>query len=168
MGSFFQASPEAAELLVAEVRSHLEETGAHGGTLVDLYGGSGLFAATLSDMVDEIVLVESNPLACLDAVMNLADTAAVVEEAEVERWEPVEADVVVADPARAGLGKQGVAAVAGTEANVVVLVSCDAPAAARDATLLGREGYELTAVSVLDLFPDTHHVEVVSTFVHGA
>lgn len=168
MGAFFQASPEAAELVTAEVRTHLEELDVHGGTLADLYGGVGLFAATLADLVDEIVLVESNPLACLDAVVNLADTAAIVEEAEVERWDAAPADIVVADPSRSGLGKQGVAAVSATDADVLVLVSCDAAAAARDASLLARAGYELTAVSVLDLFPDTHHVEVVSTFVRGA
>lgn len=168
MGSFFQASPEGAELVVATVRSHLERAGARGGTLADLYGGVGLFAVALADVVDEIVLVESNPLACRDAMENLATTAATVEQADMGLWEPAPADIVVADPSREGLGKRAAAAVAGTEAGVVVLVSCDAPAAARDGVLLGRHGYRLTEVSVLDLFPDTHHVEVVSTFVAAA
>jgi 23S rRNA (uracil1939-C5)-methyltransferase len=100
-------------------------------------------------------------------VVNLADTAATVEECDVELWEPMDADIVVADPSRGGLGKRGAAAVTGTDAEVVVLVSCDAPAAARDASLLMRHGHELVAVSVLDLFPDTHHIEVVSTFVRS-
>jgi tRNA/tmRNA/rRNA uracil-C5-methylase (TrmA/RlmC/RlmD family) len=46
----------------------------------------------------------------------------------------------------------------------VVLVSCDAVAGARDARLLVDAGYSLTNVEVLDVFPHTHHVEVVSTF----
>jgi tRNA/tmRNA/rRNA uracil-C5-methylase (TrmA/RlmC/RlmD family) len=46
----------------------------------------------------------------------------------------------------------------------VVLVSCDAVAAARDARLLVDADYSLVDAEVLDLFPHTHHVEVVSTF----
>jgi tRNA/tmRNA/rRNA uracil-C5-methylase (TrmA/RlmC/RlmD family) len=46
----------------------------------------------------------------------------------------------------------------------VVLVSCDAVAAARDARLLVDAGYHVANIEVLDLFPHTHHVEVVSTF----
>jgi len=45
------------------------------------------------------------------------------------------------------------------------LVSCDAVAAARDARLLVDAGYDLVNAEVLDLFPHTHHVEVVSHFV---
>ena len=69
-----------------------------------------------------------------------------------------------ADPARNGLGKEGAAAVVATQAPRVVLVSCDAVAAARDARLLVDADYSLVGAEVLDLFPHTHHVEVVSTF----
>jgi tRNA/tmRNA/rRNA uracil-C5-methylase (TrmA/RlmC/RlmD family) len=51
-----------------------------------------------------------------------------------------------------------------TDAPCVVLVSCDAVAAARDARLLVDAGYQLDDVEVLDLFPHTHHVEVVATY----
>jgi tRNA/tmRNA/rRNA uracil-C5-methylase (TrmA/RlmC/RlmD family) len=48
---------------------------------------------------------------------------------------------------------------------VVVLVSCDPVAMARDASLLAAAGYQLERAEVHDLFPGTHHVEVVSRFV---
>jgi 23S rRNA (uracil1939-C5)-methyltransferase len=72
--------------------------------------------------------------------------------------------LVIADPARSGLGKPGVSVVVDTDAPCVVLVSCDAVAAARDARLLVDAGYQLDDVEVLDLFPHTHHVEVVATY----
>lgn len=165
MGSFFQSSPEAAELLVDVVTRRLNalELG-EGGTFIDAYGGVGLFARALAHRFDEIVLVESNPQACRDAIENLADCAATVVQSEFERWDPCPARVVVADPARKGLGKGGVASVVGTDAEVVVLVSCDPVAGARDARMLVDAGYQLGDVEVLDIFPETHHVEVVSVF----
>ena len=74
---------------------------------------------------------------------------------------------MVADPARSGLGRPGVAAVVGAAPPVVVLVSCDPVAAARDAALLGQHGYRHDGTEVLDLFPQTHHVECVTRFVRA-
>ena len=165
MGSFFQSSPEAAELIIDSVGRALDGLGVEGGSLLDAYGGVGLFSLAFSQRFDELVLVESSPHACRDAVRNLAECAAVIEQSDMDHWEPMEVDVVIADPARQGLGKAGAAAVIGTGAETVVLVSCDPVAGARDARLLSDNGYELTAVEVLDIFPETHHVEVVSTFV---
>lgn len=164
MGSFFQSSPEAAELIVDSVRRRLDTIDARGGRLLDAYGGVGLFAVCLSDRFDDVMLVESNPHACRDAVRNLADHAAIIEQAEMEHWDPTPADVVVADPARQGLGKKGVGALVATWAPRLVLVSCDPVSAARDARLLVDAGYSLAEMEVLDIFPETHHVEVVSAF----
>jgi 23S rRNA (uracil1939-C5)-methyltransferase len=57
-----------------------------------------------------------------------------------------------------------VGAVVAAGAPVVVLVSCDPVALARDAALLARHGYEHHGTDVLDLFPGTHHVEAVTRF----
>lgn len=164
MGSFFQPSPEAAELIVDSVRRRLDTLGARGGRLLDAYGGVGLFSVCLADRFDELMVVESSPYACRDAVRNLADHAAVIEQAEMEQWDPTAADVVVADPARQGLGKKGAAALVATGAPHLVLVSCDPVSAARDSRLLIDAGFSLREMEVLDIFPETHHVEVVSAF----
>ena len=169
MGSFFQSSEDAADLLVDVVTRRLNGLELEpGGLLVDAYGGVGLFARALSGRFDEVVLVESNPQACRDAITNLEDCAAVIDQSNMEQWDPCDADVVVADPARQGLGKAGAAAVVDTGATTVVLVSCDPVAGARDARLLVDAGYELGDVEVLDIFPETHHVEVVSVFTRVA
>ena len=163
MGSFFQSSAEAAELIVDVVRRRLNGLELEpGGTLVDAYGGVGLFSRVFADRFDELVLVESNPQACRDAITNLEDCAATIIQSQMEHWDPCDADVVIADPARQGLGKQGAQAIVDTGASVVVLVSCDPVAGARDARLLVSAGYELREVEVLDIFPETHHVEVIS------
>ena len=164
MGSFFQSSPEAAELIVDSVSRRLDALGIEGGMLLDAYGGVGLFSLAFSDRFDELLLVESSESACRDAVRNLAECAAVIEQANVDTWEAAEVDVVIADPSRHGLGKHGSQAIIETGAQTIILVSCDPVAGARDAKLLTDAGYKIGEVEVLDIFPETHHVEVVAAF----
>ncbi|HEY1116988.1 MAG TPA: hypothetical protein VGE43_04745, partial [Acidimicrobiales bacterium] len=71
---------------------------------------------------------------------------------------------VIADPPRAGLGRAAVAVVAATGADRLVLVSCDAAAFGRDAGLLADAGYERRSTVLVDLFPHTPRVELVSRF----
>jgi len=168
-GSFFQSGQQAAELLVDAVRRSAPElVGA--GHAVDAYGGVGLFAATTMTDATRVTLVESARSSCRDAEHNLVDRAgADVVCSEIGKW-PVDeqmpnADVVVADPARPGLGRPGVDRLAALESPVLVLVSCDPVSLARDVSLLAGVGYVPERVEVLDLFPQTHHVETVTRFI---
>jgi 23S rRNA (uracil1939-C5)-methyltransferase len=188
-GSFFQSGPEAATLLVETVRRLAPEV-THARHLVDAYGGIGLFAATLADADAQITLIESSAFAVADAAVNLGrwvaagranlwegpmeDTVSNWAESKwaVSKWagsnraetgaELAPVDVVIADPARHGLDKKGLSAVLATGAPVMVLVSCDPAAGARDLRLAVEAGFEVSAVEVLDLFPHTHHVELVT------
>jgi 23S rRNA (uracil1939-C5)-methyltransferase len=166
MSSFFQASQVAAELLVSAVNDAAGDAALSGeyGPIIDAYGGVGLFTATLVDTDIPVVLVESNPSACSDARSNLHDHDVSIEQIAVEQWRVQDGGLVIADPARNGLGAMGVNAIVATEAKRIVLVSCDAVAGARDIRLLLDAGYACEGVTVLDLFPNTPHVEVVSSF----
>jgi 23S rRNA (uracil1939-C5)-methyltransferase len=159
--SFFQARPDGAEALVAEVARALDGAPATG--LVDLYGGVGLFAGVLGGE-GPVTLVEQGRSSIADARINLADRRAKVVRADVAHWGATRAGSVVADPPRAGLGPKGVHAVAATGAARVALVSCDPAALGRDTRLLRDAGYELREATLVDLFPHTSHVEVVTRF----
>jgi 23S rRNA (uracil1939-C5)-methyltransferase len=166
-GSFFQSGPQAAELLVDAVRRAAPEL-AGGQRVLDAYAGVGLFAAAATDSATEVVTVESSPSSIADSRFNLAERVARIEHIETGRWPPRSGerfDVVIADPARTGLGKPGVAALVAARAPVMVLVSCDPVSLARDARLLAEGGYRHQTSELLDLFPQTHHVEVVTRFV---
>lgn len=164
--SFFQSSPQAAEALVDAVARASRDAIEDGSRpVVDAYGGCGLFAATVVPTDRDVILVEANPTACDDARMNLAAHRATIVESHVEEWEPVEASLVIADPARDGLRAAGVEVLARTHAPVIVLVSCDPASLGRDARLLVEAGYDFEYAEVLDPFPHTHHVEIVSRFV---
>ena len=164
-GSFFQPGPVAAAALVSAVDAATGDALRAGGTLVDLYAGVGLFASLIgAGRSARVVAVESDRSAVADARVNLADLDAKVVAAEVARWRPSPADVVVADPSRSGLGRPGAGAVTAAGAPRVVLVSCDPASLARDAVLLAQAGYRLTSVALVDAFPHTFHVETVSRF----
>ncbi len=160
--SFFQAGPEGAEALVQVVGAAAGELGA-GTRFADLYGGVGLFATTVGRRA-RVELVEAAASSAADARINLRGLDGRAVRSDVARWHPRRMDVVVADPPRVGLGRGGVRAVAATKARLLVLVSCDAGALGRDARLLRSAGYELASSTLVDVFPHTPHVEVVSRF----
>ncbi len=82
--------------------------------------------------------------------------------ADVGKWKGNKVDVVVADPSRAGLGKDGARAALACDPDRIILVSCDAAALARDVALLVGAEYTLTSVTLVDLFAHTPHIECVS------
>ena len=164
-GSFFQARPDGAEALVRAVTRALDDVDPLIDRIADLYGGVGLFSACLGARA--AVLVERSAAAVADAEVNLSELGATVVRGKVERWRPEPVDAVVADPARAGLGRDGVRVVVATGARRIALVSCDPASLARDARSLVDAGYELQGVELVDLFPHTHHVEAVSSFVRA-
>ena len=179
MTSFFQSSHEAAELLVAAVRAAAGERALSGvdGRIIDAYGGVGLFAATLLSADVPVSVVESSESSCRDAAVNLSkhlaetrDTSqpSEIAHSNIEQWSPVPAGLVIADPARTGLGPLAVSRLVETNAPRIVLVSCDAVAGARDLRLLIDTGYELEKVTVLDLCPHTPHIETVSVLQRKA
>lgn len=160
--SFFQCRPDGAEALVETARLAV---GMFDGPLLDAYSGVGLFGALMAEG-RPLVAVESSRSSVADAEVNLAGIGTVVRS-RFERWSPEGASVVVADPARRGLGPEGVEVLAATGASVVALVSCDSASLARDARLLVDAGYQLEGVTVVDLFGHTSNVEAVSRFVRS-
>jgi tRNA/tmRNA/rRNA uracil-C5-methylase (TrmA/RlmC/RlmD family) len=170
---FFQVNSAGAEAIVAAVR---EACGDLGGALVwDLYAGVGLLSLALAADGAEVVAVEGHGESCRFADDNAATAglALRVEHEPVQDFTtrmavPGETydlpDVVVLDPPRAGAGERVCADLAAAAPGRIVYVACDVAALARDARALAAHGYALRRAVPLDLFPMTHHVEVVATF----
>ncbi|PJI85698.1 class I SAM-dependent RNA methyltransferase [Luteimicrobium subarcticum] len=177
---FWQVHRAAPAVLVGAVLDALAGTGA-GATVLDLYSGAGLFTAPLADLVGpagRVVAVEGSEQAVKDARRSLHDVRQV--ELHAGRVETTltalraaagssgglrAADAVVLDPPRAGAGRQVVEQVAHLAPATIVYVACDPAALARDVAYLADQGYRLAALRAFDLFPMTHHVEAVATFV---
>lgn len=148
---------------------------------LDLYGGVGLLAAAVGDRFGastRITSVESDARATEHAQENLAEwVGAQAVTARVERWvggladasaaerERLAAATVVLDPPRSGAGRGVLEALAAVRPAQLVYVACDPVALARDAGVLAELGYGLAGLRAFDLFPSTHHVEAVASFV---
>ncbi len=167
-GGFWQVHPGAARTLLGAVLAGLDP--APGETALDLYGGVGLFAASLAERVGptgRVTCIESDRVAVEDARHNLADLPTVrVERGRVDhvlrRVHLRSADVVVLDPPRSGAGKAVVDLLSRVGARRIAYVACDPAALARDLRWFGERGYRLDAIRAFDLFPMTHHVECVA------
>ena len=173
---FWQTHVRGAEVLANAVLAAAFGAGEAGAgrAVMELYSGAGLFSVPLARAVGEsgrVVTLEGDEGAVRDAGENLAafdwvDAFAgnVDREGVVDLSGQLGAvpDVVVADPPRAGAGAEVCEAIAATGAPRVVLVSCDPAAGARDLRALTEAGYEFESLQAWDLFPHTHHVEMVS------
>lgn len=153
-----------------EAEKSVGEEGNGGNIIFDLYCGVGNFALPLSLRAAEVVGVESNSGAItragknaeLAAISNArficADVADFITRITTEGKNPT---TVVLDPPRAG-AKEVVAALPATGVRRIVYVSCDQQTLMRDLKTLITAGYKLLYIRGLDMFPHTHHCEVVA------
>jgi len=178
-GGFWQVHRLAAHTLtslVAEGLGSVDPDAWH----LDLYGGVGLFAATLGDLggpSTRVTSVESDERATEHAGENLAEwIGARVETDRVDRFlrrvgaeasagerARLERGVVLLDPPRAGAGREVVEGIAALGPASIVYVACDPVALARDLGTFAELGYRAAdGVRAVDLFPNSHHVEAVA------
>jgi 23S rRNA (uracil1939-C5)-methyltransferase len=160
-GSFFQVNRFLVDRLV-----EIALDGAEGQTALDLYSGVGLFALPLAARFASVTAVESNARAAADLRFN-AERAVVTiqaEQAPAETWLArleTAPDFALLDPPRAGLGKHIVQRVAALRIPHVAIVSCDPATLARDLAGLLAAGYRIERMTLVDLFPQTYHIETV-------
>jgi 23S rRNA (uracil1939-C5)-methyltransferase len=165
LGSFFQVNRFLIDPLVEHV------TGSSSGTVAwDLYAGVGLFSVALASRFEQIVAVESAPSAVRDLRHNLqgkahrivaSSTLAFLQRASASKEKTP--DFVIVDPPRAGLGKEVTTLLAAIRPAHITYVSCDPATLSRDLKSLLDSGYHLSSLRMVDLFPQTFHLESVAT-----
>jgi 23S rRNA (uracil1939-C5)-methyltransferase len=173
--SFFQTNTLQAERLysVAKEFASLKPDD----VVYDLYSGTGSIAIFLSDAVERVVGIEVVESAIADAERNaqfnhvancyflqgdLKDRLTKNSEWLHEHPRPT---VVVADPPRSGMHPKVVEKIIKQAPERIVYVSCNPSTQARDARMFADNGYRLTAIQPVDMFPHTDHVEVVAQFL---
>ena len=159
--SFFQVNSGMAEVLARKVAEQFKPRD----RVLDLFSGVGTFALLAADQADEVVGVESHHAALADGAANAAeagaenarflesDVASALELA-AERW-----DLAIVDPPRGGCPRKVLEAL---NAQRIAYVSCDPSTLARDLKVLLARGFTLTSVQLLDMFPQTYHIEAVA------
>jgi 23S rRNA (uracil1939-C5)-methyltransferase len=164
-GSFFQTNRflvEPLQRLVSGERS--------GGLAWDLYAGVGLFATALAKRFARVIAVEAAPASTADLAHNLRGAnAKAVRSTTLDflRRESKAAatnapDLIVVDPPRAGLGTDITGLLSRIAAREIVYISCDPATLARDLHPLLNSGYTARHMHLIDLFPQTFHLETVA------
>jgi len=159
--AFFQVNRWLLDALVESVTG-----GRRGQVAWDLFAGVGLFARQLAAGFTNVIAVEIAAAAMAALKQNLAGTSStVVKAATVDFLRDARKgdrpDLIVVDPPRSGLGAETTALFAQIAAPELVYVSCDPATLARDLRAMMGEGYSIEDVALVDLFPQTFHLETV-------
>ncbi len=160
-GSFFQVNRFLIDPLVETAL-----TDAVGETALDLYAGVGLFSLPLAQRFKSVTAVESGARATGDLRANAerSGLSVQVEQGDAEAYlDQLQAapDLVLVDPPRAGIGPRMVARLAELRPPRITMVSCDPATLARDLAGLSAAGYGIERMTLMDLFPQTYHLETV-------
>lgn len=166
--AFFQTNVAAAEHLVHEVLRAIPATA----SVLDLYCGGGLFSLPLALRGQRVTGIESNAAAVADAVasrqanrIRAADCRFIVASAEagLRGIDPAAATAVVLDPPRAGASPAVLNHITRRiRPEVMAYVSCDVEALERDLAQIEQNGYAVTLLQPIDMFPHTPEVETVA------
>lgn len=139
--------------------------------MIDLYTGTGTIAIYFSDLVRNVIGIESVPGAVKDAMANAElNNASNCEfvEADVEEYlrEAVDKgetyDLMVLDPPRAGCHPKAIRSICKIRPRKIVYISCNPSTLARDLAELMANGYRLEKSIPIDMFPHTYHIESVT------
>lgn len=159
-GTFFQVNRFLIEALVNEVIGDYE-----GRSAIDLYAGAGLFSLPLSRRFESLTAVERSAPAYHDLAHNAEQfggniTAIRAASGEFLAQFDGAADLIVADPPRAGLTPAVTSTLLRVQSPKIVIVSCDPATLARDLEALSQ-AYSIRGIALIDLFPQTYHFETV-------
>jgi 23S rRNA (uracil1939-C5)-methyltransferase len=166
--SFYQVNTPAAELLYQTAIDFAELK--PDDVVIDAYSGIGTIGLSLADKVKHVYGVEIIEAAVENARKNatlnqLTNVTYVTGKAEqvMADWlaDGVKPDVILVDPPRKGLDETFIHSATSVGARCIVYISCNAATFARDIVRFESQGYTLEKVQPVDLFPQTHHIELV-------
>jgi tRNA/tmRNA/rRNA uracil-C5-methylase (TrmA/RlmC/RlmD family) len=165
IGAFFQGNRHLVPWLFQRVGQLL---GSVSRPAFDLHAGVGYVAAAVAANGDPptLQLVEPHRPAARAAARSLPHARVAIgrtAEAFLARRRHLEREVtVLTDPPRCGMSRELRHRLAGWHPQQIVMLACDPATWSRDTAFLLDRGYRLSHLELIDLFPSTHHVEILS------
>ncbi len=167
-GSFFQINTPETERLIKKVLKFLEPKGDE--IVLDLFSGVGTFSLVVADFVGKVIGVEIAPTAVKDALankeINQIDNAEFIigdSEKVIDTFSLI--DKVIIDPPRKGISLLLIQKIVALKPKIIVYVSCNPATFARDLKLLSDFHYEPVEIEIVDMFPQTYHIEAIAKIV---
>ncbi|HYC61884.1 MAG TPA: hypothetical protein VEK79_20190 [Thermoanaerobaculia bacterium] len=162
--AFFQVNRHLLSTMLRLVTAHAART-VNRQHAVDLYAGVGFFTVPIAPLFDRMTMVEGSPVSARYARMNVPWNVKVAEAAVEQHIARIaKSNFTFLDPPRAGARQEVIARVAERTMERIAYLSCDPVTFARDANRIVGTGWRLASLDVLDLFPNTHHVETLASF----
>lgn len=164
--SFFQVNYHQAEILYDKVKEYLGDSN---NRLLDLYCGTGSIGIYVSSCCKEILGIEINESSVRDAnsnieLNNIKNMKVIKGSVGRVLKSGVDYDGVIVDPPRSGLDKKTKDTLLEIKSDKLIYVSCDPITLARDLKVLSSL-YEIKDMVLVDMFPNTYHVESVVELV---
>ena len=164
--SFFQVNPYICKELFKIVKDYTKDAN----NLIDLYSGVGTLSIVAKENASSVLGVEiidnaainAKTNAMLNGVSNISfiasDTNKIISYLEGK-------DFVIVDPPRSGLTSKVIEGIKKYQVKNILYVSCDPNTLMRDLNLLLTD-YKIIEFKLLDMFPNTYHVESVCVLEH--
>lgn len=168
-GNFIQVNRHVNQAMVSQAVDWLAPK--QGERVLDLFCGVGNFSLPLARTGAQVIGVEGVPdmvkQAQVNAQQNGLDNvsfyhADLSSDLSKEPWLG-KVDKILLDPARAG-AYESIQWLKKLKPSAVVYVSCDPASLARDSELILQQGYQLKKMGMVDMFPQTHHLESMALF----
>lgn len=159
LDSFYQVNSEMAEKAYKEIIEFVPKDS----IVFDLFGGAATIGIHVSDKAKQVYSVEISRESHDDALANIKlnnikNVEAILGDANAFAIESkVKPDVIIVDPARAGLTEESVKAINKSGAKRIIYLSCNINTQHRD--VLGLNNYKITHIQPYDFFPQTYHIE---------
>jgi 23S rRNA (uracil1939-C5)-methyltransferase len=169
--SFFQVNTLQTEHIAKIIRKFLAPNGTE--HVLDLFSGVGTFSIILAESVGQVSGVEMSQTAVSDArenlklnsVQNVEFFCETVEQG-VKRFKRI--DSIILDPPRKGCSNELIQLIVDLKPKRIVYISCNPATLARDLGTFDQLSYETTEIDLIDLFPQTFHIEAVANLVPKA
>ncbi|MFH1175031.1 MAG: 23S rRNA (uracil(1939)-C(5))-methyltransferase RlmD [archaeon] len=162
---FFQNNTTMAERMVQFVKETLTKEQTANATLLDLYGGVGLFGISLADKFRHVHVVEnfagSIASAKKNAELNHVQINAVVGDAANAYKLPLRKPLyVITDPPRSGMHSKAIERLLALQPSMIIYISCNPEQLGKELPKFLKH-YSLADAAMFDLFPQTLHVECI-------
>ncbi|WP_156286158.1 23S rRNA (uracil(1939)-C(5))-methyltransferase RlmD [Oceanivirga salmonicida] len=167
LDSFFQINIEQVKKLYTKAISYIDDSDK---MAIDAFSGTGTIAMLIGNKLKKVYAIESVKSAVQAAkntaknngINNIKFICSKVEDKieNIVKYENIE--YIVFDPPRKGIEQSVLNQVAKNEIKKIIYISCEPSTFARDFEILKEKGYKLTKLTAVDMFPNTHHIEIVA------